>query len=68
MATTAAGLTVLAEHRDGWLCGAFPGDRDALTALRGAALPAGGWSWETWHLYPGVEGGVIVHTRSRWSP
>jgi hypothetical protein len=68
LADTAARLGALAEHGDGWLCGAFPGDREALTALSGAALPVGGWTWETWHLYPGDEGGVIVRTRSRWTP
>ena len=68
LAATAARLGALSEDGDGWLCGAFPGDRDALTALCGAALPGGGWTWETWHLYPGDEGGVIVRTRSRWTP
>ncbi len=65
---TARRLGELAERDGSWLCGAFPGARDALTALTGAALPAGGWTWETWHLYPGEENGVIVTTRSRWVP
>lgn len=55
-----------------WVCGAFPGadpthDSAALTALTGAPLD-GGWAWRTWHLYPGPEEGVIVTTRSRWTP
>ncbi|HZG89647.1 MAG TPA: DUF2617 family protein [Pseudonocardia sp.] len=65
---TALRLGELAEGQDSWLCGTFPGTRDALTALTGSALPGGGWTWETWHLYPGEENGVIVTTRSRWVP
>jgi hypothetical protein len=65
---TAERLGALADGHDGWLCGAFPGAADALTAMTGAALPGGGWTWETWHLYPGEESGVIVTTRSRWAP
>jgi hypothetical protein len=64
---TAARLRARAEHDEGWLCGAFPGGAGALTALTAAALP-GGWTWETWHLYPGEERSVIVTTRSRWTP
>jgi hypothetical protein len=52
---------------ESWVCGAFPGDGAALTALTGAPLD-GGWTWRTWHLYPGPEEGVIVTTRSRWTP
>ncbi|MCO1657825.1 DUF2617 family protein [Pseudonocardia humida] len=70
LAGTAARLGALAGDH-GWLCAAFPGAdpavRTALTALRGAAVP-GGWAWRTWHLYPGEAGGVIVRTRSRWTP
>jgi hypothetical protein len=45
----------------------FPGDDAALTAL--AAEPDGtGWRWQTWHLYPAVSGGTVVHTASRWHP
>jgi hypothetical protein len=58
----------LAGQGEGWLCGAFPGDRSALTALHGAALPGDGWAWRTWHLYPGDEGGTVVRTWSRWTP
>jgi hypothetical protein len=51
----------------GWLGGSFPGDDAALTAL--AAEPDGtGWRWQTWHLYPAVSGGTVVHTASRWRP
>jgi hypothetical protein len=67
LARTAADLGRRAERTEGWLCGAFPGSGDALTALHGAAVP-GGWTWRTWHLYPGADGGVIVRTRSRWTP
>jgi hypothetical protein len=65
---TAARLRIWAEREGNWLCGAFPGGAGALTALTAAALPAGGWTWETWHLYPGAERSVIVTTRSRWTP
>jgi Protein of unknown function DUF2617 len=51
----------------GWLGGMFPGDDAALTAL--AAEPDDtGWRWQTWHLYPAVSGGTVVHTASRWRP
>jgi hypothetical protein len=65
---TAARLRARAEHDERWLCGAFPGGAGALTALTAAALPGGGWTWETWHLYPGAERSEIVTTRSRWTP
>ncbi|MBM4498616.1 DUF2617 family protein, partial [Rhodococcus hoagii] len=52
---------------EGWVCGAFPGDRDALTALT-ATADAGQWHWRTWHLYPGDGGGTVVSTESRWRP
>lgn len=73
LAATAERLGRLAEHDASWLCGTFPGPGHALTALAGSALtgsglPSGGWTWETWHLYPGEEFGVIVTTRSRWTP
>ncbi|QYN35974.1 DUF2617 family protein [Pseudonocardia sp. DSM 110487] len=64
---TAVRLRARAERDDRLLCGAFPGDAGALTALAAAPLPGGGWTWETWHLYPGAERGVIVTTRSRWA-
>lgn len=51
----------------GWVCGAFPGDRDALTALTATAR-AGQWHWRSWHLYPGAGGGTVVSTESRWRP
>jgi hypothetical protein len=51
--------------RDDRLTGVFPGDRDALTALRGDAGP-GGASWRTWHLYPGTGEAVRTTTRVRW--
>jgi uncharacterized protein DUF2617 len=65
---TAARLRARAERDDRMLCGAFPGGAGALTALTAAALSGGGWTWETWHLYPGAERSVIVTTRSRWTP
>lgn len=52
----------------GWVCGAFPGADAAVTALTGAALDGGGWSWQTWHLYPGETTGVVVETTSTWRP
>ncbi|QCQ91587.1 DUF2617 family protein [Rhodococcus sp. SGAir0479] len=52
---------------DRWVCGAFPGDRDALTALT-AVAEAGQWRWRTWHLYPGDGHGTVVATESRWRP
>ncbi|KUI32128.1 hypothetical protein AU196_21555 [Mycobacterium sp. IS-1742] len=49
------------------LGGRFPGDDAALTVLQ--AHPDGpGWRWRTWHLYPGLSGGTVVHTSSRWRP
>jgi Protein of unknown function DUF2617 len=65
---TAARLRTRAGCDDRMLCGAFPGGAGALTALTAAPLPGGGWTWETWHLYPGAERSVIVTTRSRWTP
>jgi hypothetical protein len=65
---TAARLRARAEHDERMICGAFPGGAGALTALTAAELPGGGWTWETWHLYPGAERSVIVTTRSRWTP
>lgn len=64
----AARLRSLAESSDTWLCGTFPGTDSAITAMTGGALPVGGWSWESWHLYPGAQTGSIVTTRSRWIP
>lgn len=65
---TAARLRARAERDGRMLCGAFPGGMGALTALTAAVLPGGGWTWETWHLYPGAEKGAIVTTQSRWTP
>ncbi|MDQ3763805.1 MAG: DUF2617 family protein [Actinomycetota bacterium] len=65
---TAARLRGLAESSDSWLCGAFPGSGIAMTAMTAGALLVGGWTWESWHLYPGEESGSIVTTRSRWIP
>lgn len=65
---TAARLRGYAEHSDAWLCGAFPGAGNAMTAMTAGALPGGGWGWESWHLYPGVQTSSIVTTRSRWIP
>ena len=65
---TAAHLRSQAATRDGWICGSFPGADSAVTALTATALPDGGWTWRTWHLYPGDQEGVIVTTESRWQP
>ena len=65
---TADWLRRQATEVEGWICGAFPGDHTALTALTATREHSGGWAWQTWHLYPGDKGGVIVKTRSRWLP
>lgn len=65
--TLAARLRAAARSSPAWICGAFPGADSALTALTGAAQGAG-WQWRTWHVYPGRERGVVVATRSRWTP
>ncbi|MDQ4010632.1 MAG: DUF2617 family protein [Actinomycetota bacterium] len=65
---TAARLRRLAENSDSWLCGTFPGAGSAMTAMTANSLPSGGWTWESWHLYPGVERSSIVTTRSNWTP
>jgi hypothetical protein len=64
----AARLRGLAESSDSWLCGTFPGAGSAMTAMTASSLPAGGWSWESWHLYPGEQTRSIVTTRSKWTP
>jgi hypothetical protein len=51
----------------GWLGGTFPGDDAALTAISATPDDAG-WRWQTWHLYPALTGGTVVHTESRWQP
>ncbi|HEU5108011.1 MAG TPA: DUF2617 family protein [Micromonosporaceae bacterium] len=43
------------------LVGMFPGDRDAVTALRARAVP-GTTRWRTWHAYP--QTGELVVTRT----
>jgi hypothetical protein len=43
------------------LVGVFPGDRDAVTALR-ARVRAGSAGWRTWHAYP--QTGELVLTRT----
>jgi len=53
------------------LVGVFGADPGALTALRAAALPAGGAArggvaWETWHAYP--QSGELVRTRAEVRP
>ena len=65
---TAERLRAAAAAGPGWLIGAFPGSAGALTALTAQPLPGGGWSWETWHLYPAGDTGEVVTTRSRWTP
>lgn len=49
------------------LCAGFPGHEAALTAVTGAAT-ATGWTWTTWHLYPGSPTGQLVTTTSDWRP
>lgn len=65
---TAARLRAQAAGSPGWLLGAFPGAVGALTALTAQPLPGGGWTWDTWHLYPDGDSGDVVTTRSRWTP
>ncbi|NEK87467.1 DUF2617 family protein [Blastococcus saxobsidens] len=65
---TADRLRARAAAEPGWLLGAFPGSAGALTALTAQPLAGGGWTWDTWHLYPDGETGEIVTTRSRWNP
>lgn len=68
LTATAARLRARAGADPTWLCGAFPGDPAALTALTGAVGRRGGWTWRTWHLYPGPHDGVLVTTCSAWTP
>ncbi|CCG03791.1 DUF2617 family protein [Blastococcus saxobsidens] len=65
---TADRLRALADTDAAWLCGAFPGSVGALTAMTAQPLTAGGWAWQTWHLYPAGNTGEVVTTRSRWTP
>ncbi|MGY1724359.1 DUF2617 family protein [Blastococcus sp. SYSU DS0533] len=65
---TAQRLRALAAGDPAWLCGAFPGAVDALTAMTAQPLAAGGWAWQTWHLYPAGSSGEVVRTRTRWVP
>lgn len=65
----AARLRGLAENSDTWLCGTFPGAGSAITAMTARPLPAGGWAWESWHLYPSsARTSSVVTTRSNWIP
>lgn len=68
LAALAASLRATSEGSDAWVCGAFPGSGSALTALTGQPLTEDGWSWQTWHLYPGPGSGTVVRTSSRWAP
>ena len=63
---TAGRLRARARDSSAWICGAFPGSGSALTAMTAAAVPGGGWAWQTWHLYPHGATGDVVTTRSRW--
>lgn len=65
---TADRLRALADDSPAWLCGGFPGSGNALTAMTATACADGGWTWETWHLYPAGRTGEIVTTHSRWTP
>lgn len=60
-------LRTSAASGDGWLCAGFPGDDTALTVLN-AGADADEWFWNTWHLYPCADSGVVVETESRWRP
>lgn len=54
-------IRTTAEGRSDALCGVFPGDADAVTAL---AMDRGpGVGWRTWHTYP--QSGHIVATHTR---
>ncbi|MCW2583018.1 MAG: hypothetical protein JWQ53_1808 [Klenkia sp.] len=67
LADRVADLRARAAGRPDWLVAAFPGHAAALTALTGAATDTG-WTWQTWHLYPGVDTSDVVTTHSDWSP
>lgn len=54
-------LRTRTENRPGALCGVFPGDPDAVTALTVDDGPDVGW--RTWHTYP--QTGHIVATQTR---
>jgi hypothetical protein len=60
-------LRAWAAAADDRLCAGFPGHDAALTAVTGAAT-ATGWTWTTWHLYPGAPTGQLVTTTSDWRP
>lgn len=64
----AARLRAAARGSDSWLCAEFPGFAGAMTVIRASPLAAGGWSWASWHLYPGDRAGSVVRTRSSWVP
>ncbi|GAA4813325.1 DUF2617 family protein [Tomitella cavernea] len=67
IARLASLLQARSEGDSRWITGRFPGDDSALTSL--AAQPERhGWSWRTWHLYPGARRGTVVRTESRWTP
>nr|WP_246400793.1 DUF2617 family protein [Jiangella mangrovi] len=57
----AAELRRLAAEPDA-VVAAFPGDPDAVTALRADRLDADAVAWSTWHVYPGA--GQLVGTRT----
>ncbi|HET6635809.1 MAG TPA: DUF2617 family protein [Streptomyces sp.] len=56
-------LRARTENRPGALCGVFPGDPDAVTALTVDDDGPGVVGWRTWHTYP--QTGHIVATRTR---
>lgn len=66
LAERARTLRTAARSRADVLCASFPGAPDAVTALT-AGVDGGGWLWQTWHLYPERDSGVIVETESRWT-
>ncbi|MDT0380324.1 DUF2617 family protein [Streptomyces sp. DSM 42041] len=56
-----AEVRATAQGRADALCGVFPGDADAVTAL---AMDRGpGVGWRTWHTYPHTGHVVATHTR-----
>jgi hypothetical protein len=56
-----AEVRATARDRADALCGVFPGDTDAVTAL--AMDPGPGVGWRTWHTYPQTGHVVATHTR-----
>jgi hypothetical protein len=58
-----AEVRAAADGRSDALCGVFPGDQDAVTALAMDRSPGAGVGWRTWHTYPQTGHVVATHTR-----